>query len=156
MLSASSSSTTSTVFTAPFFSATPAPKPLSRVRFQPARAFSTGACASEETAAASFLVSPPHQTSLYDVLGIPSAATYHEIKTAYRRLARVCHPDVAAMGQEGSSADEFMRIHEAYSTLSDPAKRAEYDQKIFRRIRPLSADYSGYFTGRNWETDQCW
>ncbi|KAL6224488.1 hypothetical protein ACLB2K_003343 [Fragaria x ananassa] len=149
-----SSSTTSTIFTAPLFSATPSPKSLPRVRFHPPRAFSSAACASDQTATASYLVSAPHHpTSLYDILGIPASSTCHEIKTAYRRLARVCHPDVAA---EDSSADEFMKIHDAYSTLSDPEKRAEYDQKTFRRIRPLSSDYSGYFTGRNWETDQCW
>nr|KYP60394.1 hypothetical protein KK1_022798 [Cajanus cajan] len=50
-----------------------------------------------------------------------------------------------------------MKIHAAYSTLSDPDKRANYDRSLFRRQRPLSkaAAFSGY-TSRNWETDQCW
>ncbi|XP_062010793.1 chaperone protein dnaJ 11, chloroplastic [Rosa rugosa] len=157
MLSAPSS--TSTLFTAPLlFSATPSPKSPPRVRFHPARAFASAACASDETSTASYLAPPPTTTtaSLYEILGIPAAASCHEIKTAYRRLARVCHPDVAAMERKDSSADEFMRIHDAYSTLSDPEKRAEYDRKMFRRSRPLSADYSRYYSGRNWETDQCW
>lgn len=97
-------------------------------------------------------------TSLYEILGIPAGASSQEIKAAYRRLARECHPDVAAVGRKNSSADEFMKIHAAYSTLSDPEKRATYDRSLFfRRQRPLStaSAYSGY-SGRNWETDQCW
>ncbi|KAK4778109.1 hypothetical protein SAY87_018296 [Trapa incisa] len=96
-------------------------------------------------------------SSFYEILGIPNGATSEEIKTAYRRMARVCHPDVAAVGRKGAT-DEFMRIHAAYSTLSDPQKRAVYDGKLYRRSRPLTAvstATSGY-RGRNWETDQCW
>ncbi|KAL6959942.1 hypothetical protein U1Q18_040091 [Sarracenia purpurea var. burkii] len=104
--------------------------------------------------------------SLYDVLGIPMGASGEEIKAAYRRLARACHPDVVAVDRRDSSADEFMKIHAAYSTLSDPEKRADYDRNIFRRYRRFGA-YSGIsdstaaamfsgYTGRNWETDQCW
>ncbi|KAF7828962.1 chaperone protein dnaJ 11, chloroplastic-like [Senna tora] len=96
-------------------------------------------------------------TSLYEILGIPSRASNQEIKAAYRRLARVCHPDVATVDRKNSSAVEFMKIHAAYSTLSDPEKRATYDRSLCRRQRPLStaSSYSGY-SGRNWETDQCW
>ncbi|XP_057469678.1 chaperone protein dnaJ 11, chloroplastic-like [Actinidia eriantha] len=110
-------------------------------------------------------------SSLYEILGIPMGASGEEIKAAYRKLARISHPDVASAGnRRGSSpADEFMRIHAAYSTLSDPEKRADYDRKLFRRYRPIGA-YSGLsaspltaamsrfsgYTCRNWETDQCW
>ena len=97
-------------------------------------------------------------TSLYEVLGIPPSASSQEIKAAYRRLARSCHPDVAAIERKSSSADEFIRIHDAYCTLSDPDKRASYDRSLYRRRqRPLSTAsvFSGY-TSRNWETDQCW
>jgi DnaJ-class molecular chaperone len=104
--------------------------------------------------------------SLYEVLGIPMSASCHEIKAAYRRLARMCHPDVVALNRKETSADEFMKIHTAYSTLSDPDKRACYDREIYRyRPRPYAASsaamatamsgFSGY-TSRNWETDQCW
>ncbi|KAK9287118.1 hypothetical protein L1049_015529 [Liquidambar formosana] len=111
-------------------------------------------------------------SSLYEVLGIPMSATGHEIKAAYRRLARVCHPDVAAMNRKETSANEFMKIHAAYSTLSDPNKRANYDQDLFRRRRPfgsvstspatMNSDSFSFVSGfsgygcRNWETDQCW
>ncbi|KAL5561160.1 hypothetical protein UlMin_030907 [Ulmus minor] len=105
-------------------------------------------------------------SSLYDVLGIPISASGHEIKTAYRRLARMCHPDVVAMNQKENSANQFMKIHAAYSTLSDPDKRANYDKDLFSRERPFrysssssmasaATGFSGY-TSRNWETDQCW
>ncbi|KAG5543006.1 hypothetical protein RHGRI_015933 [Rhododendron griersonianum] len=95
-------------------------------------------------------------TSLYDVLGIHTGATCHEIKTAYRRLARTSHPDVKSIGGEDSSADEFIRIHAAYSTLSDPEKRADYDRNLLgRRSYAMSPGFSGR-TRRTWETDQCW
>lgn len=94
-------------------------------------------------------------------------ATCQEIKTAYRRLARVLHPDVLASngGREDSStaANEFMEVHKAYATLSDPEKRADYDRLLFRQIRPYAGSvlssattYSSGYTRRNWETDQCW
>ncbi|KAG8655833.1 chaperone protein dnaJ 11, chloroplastic [Manihot esculenta] len=106
-------------------------------------------------------------SSLYEVLGIPVNASGHEIKAAYRKLARALHPDVVSVKQKDMSANEFMKIHAAYSTLSDPDKRANYDRDLHRfRQRPTGlsslssatiAAASGYaYCGRNWETDQCW
>ncbi|KAE8669946.1 Chaperone protein dnaJ 11 [Hibiscus syriacus] len=103
-------------------------------------------------------------TSLYEVLGIPMSANGNEIKAAYRRLARTCHPDVVSMNQKEMSATLFVKINVAYSTLSDPNKRADYDRKLYRRnvqfyssATPASASgFCGYNSGRNWETDQCW
>ncbi|GJV94761.1 DnaJ domain-containing protein [Tanacetum coccineum] len=90
-------------------------------------------------------------SSLYEVLGIQMGADKGEIKAAYRKLARIYHPDV---GSHDSSADEFMKVHSAYATLSDPGKRADYDRTLF--VRPkMTVGYSGY-SGRRWETDQCW
>ncbi|OVA19645.1 DnaJ domain [Macleaya cordata] len=108
--------------------------------------------------------------SLYEVLGLPMGATGHEIKAAYRKLARVCHPDVLAIDRKDNSADAFIKIHAAYSTLSDPEKRADYDRKLFRRRQPFDSSFSssssynkstmsgftGYTRRNNWETDQCW
>ena len=103
-------------------------------------------------------------SSLYEVLGIPASASGNEIKAAYRRLARSCHPDVVKMNQKENSANEFMKIHAAYATLSDPDKRADYDQNLFGFRRPVvvatamrtgGSAFSG-FSRRNWETDQCW
>ncbi|GMH13538.1 hypothetical protein Nepgr_015379 [Nepenthes gracilis] len=107
-------------------------------------------------------------STLYEVLGIQATATCHEIKTAYRKLARICHPDVVAMNQKDNSAVEFMKIHAAYTILSDPDKRANYDRGLIFRSRSygLSATVatssrptsplSGYTCRRTWETDQCW
>ncbi|KAF8095522.1 hypothetical protein N665_0330s0004 [Sinapis alba] len=99
--------------------------------------------------------------SLYEILEVPHGATRQDIKSSYRRLARICHPDVAAADRtnsSSSSADEFMKIHAAYCTLSDPEKRSVYDRRMLRRSRPLTVDTSGMgsYVGRNWETDQCW
>lgn len=130
----------------------------SRVRFQPLNASATTSYTSTENAKPSYLSysGMASCSSLYEILGIPSGASCQEIKSAYRRLARVFHPDAANLDRKDSSADVFMKIHAAYSTLSDPAKRADYDRKNLRRHRALTtAGFSGY-TRRNWETDQCW
>ncbi|GMN48696.1 hypothetical protein TIFTF001_017869 [Ficus carica] len=109
--------------------------------------------------------------SLYEVLGIPMGASGNEIKLAYRRLARTCHPDVVSFDQKETSATEFMKIHAAYSTLSDPDKRANYDRDLFTRRRPFgystvpgtaaeaaasAATRFSQYSRRCWETDQCW
>ncbi|XP_057449270.1 chaperone protein dnaJ 11, chloroplastic [Lotus japonicus] len=141
--------------------------PPRRVRSRPVVSFATATATATSTADArstwteqprpssTYLISPC--SSLYEILGIPAGASSQEIKAAYRRLARVCHPDVAAIDRKNSSADDFMKIHAAYSTLSDPEKRATYDRSLFRRQRPMSTAvvFSGY-SSRNWETDQCW
>ncbi|XP_019156320.1 PREDICTED: chaperone protein dnaJ 11, chloroplastic-like [Ipomoea nil] len=106
------------------------------------------------------------QSSLYDVLGIRTGASGQEIKAAYRRLARVLHPDVASgsvmresAAAAASPAEDFIRVHAAYSTLSDPEKRANYDRSLLRSRHPAASvrGYSGRRSAlRKWETDQCW
>lgn len=61
----------------------------------------------------------------YKILGVSVTATDSEIKTAYRRLARKYHPDVA--GNTPDSIQKFKEITEAYETLSDKEKRKNYD-----------------------------
>ncbi len=61
----------------------------------------------------------------YSVLGVPRTADAEEIQRAYRKLARKYHPDV---NREPDAADRFKEIGEAYSTLSDPETRAQYDR----------------------------
>lgn len=60
----------------------------------------------------------------YDVLGIPKTATEEEIKKAYRKLSLKHHPD-----REGGDAEKFKQLSEAYETLSDPAKKNQYDNQ---------------------------
>jgi len=62
----------------------------------------------------------------YEVLGLSKGATEEEIKKAYRKLARQYHPDVNKDDKE--AAEKFKEINEAYHVLSDPEKRARYDQ----------------------------
>jgi len=60
----------------------------------------------------------------YKILGVERKADAKTIKSAYRRLARKYHPDVAK-GKDG--AERFKEINEAYEVLSDPEKRRRYD-----------------------------
>jgi molecular chaperone DnaJ len=63
--------------------------------------------------------------SYYDILGVQRGADDKEIRKAYRDLARKYHPDVC---KEPGAEERFKGINEAYSVLSDPEKRAQYDQ----------------------------
>ena len=61
----------------------------------------------------------------YQILGVAEACTAQELKSAYRKLARKWHPDVA--GNSEDVVKKFKEINEAYEVLSDKVKRAEYD-----------------------------
>ena len=64
--------------------------------------------------------------TLYEKLRVERSATTAEIRKAYRKLALLSHPDKCP-GDEAASL-RFREVAEAYSVLSDPAKRAQYDQ----------------------------
>ena len=61
----------------------------------------------------------------YEVLGVSKTATDEEIKRAFRKLAKQYHPDI---NKEAGAEEKFKEIGEAYSVLSDPTKRRQYDQ----------------------------
>jgi hypothetical protein len=61
--------------------------------------------------------------SYYDILGIAPGATPKQVKDAYRRAARKAHPDL------GGSEELFHSVAVAYETLSDPARREQYDRR---------------------------
>jgi curved DNA-binding protein len=71
----------------------------------------------------------------YETLGVKRDATEDEIKKAYRKLARLHHPDVNP--NDKTAEEQFKKIGEAYEVLSDKEKRAKYDR-----------------FGENWKTGQ--
>lgn len=81
----------------------------------------------------------------YEVLGLQKGASEDEIKKAYRSLAKKYHPDV----NKASDAEEkFKEINEAYEVLSDPSKRATYDQFGFSGMDGSGfGDFSGFSSG---------
>lgn len=66
------------------------------------------------------------EKDFYKVLGVPKDAPQEEIKKSYRKLARQNHPD--ANKGDPKAEERFKEVSEAYSVLSDPAKRKEYDE----------------------------
>ncbi|MBR8700580.1 Chaperone protein DnaJ [Fusobacterium sp. DD29] len=67
----------------------------------------------------------------YEVLGIAKGASDDEIKKAYRKAAMKYHPDKFSNATEKEKKDaeeKFKEVNEAYQVLSDPQKKAQYDQ----------------------------
>ncbi|MFT8362083.1 MAG: molecular chaperone DnaJ [Sporolactobacillus sp.] len=61
----------------------------------------------------------------YEILGVSKDASKDEIKKAFRGLARKYHPDV---NKDPGASEKFKEVSKAYEVLSDPQKRAQYDQ----------------------------
>jgi DnaJ-class molecular chaperone len=61
----------------------------------------------------------------YEVLGLTKAATADEIKKAYRKLVRTCHPDLNP--DDAGAEERFKKVNAAYELLKDPETRARYD-----------------------------
>jgi len=80
----------------------------------------------------------------YEVLGVQKGASQDEIKSAFRRLAKKYHPDVS---KEENAAEKFKEVQEAYSVLSDDAKRKQYDQfghAAFNGAGPGAGGFGGF------------
>ncbi|MEO8439161.1 MAG: J domain-containing protein [Spartobacteria bacterium] len=81
----------------------------------------------------------------YETLGVAKTASADEIKSAFRKLARKHHPDMAKPKEKAAAEEQFKKINEAYEVLSDPEKRSKYDQ--------LGADWNqpgGFQPPPNW------
>lgn len=63
----------------------------------------------------------------YEVLGVKKGASEDEIKKAFKKLARKYHPDLNRDDPK-TAEEKFKEVNEAYSVLSDPQKKAQYDQ----------------------------
>ena len=82
----------------------------------------------------------------YETLGVPKTATPDDIKSAYRRLARQYHPDVAKENPKVAE-EKFKEISEAYEVLADQEKRQRYDAMGFQGVE---SDFGpGGFTWQN-------
>ena len=78
----------------------------------------------------------------YEVLGLSKGASEEELKKAYRKLAKKYHPDVNP-GDKDAEA-KFKEINEAYGILSDPEKKARYDQFGHAGVDPSYGGGGGF------------
>jgi len=62
----------------------------------------------------------------YEILKISETANEEQIKTAFRKLAREFHPDVA-QGDKAAAEEKFKAVNEAFEVLGDPQKKSIYD-----------------------------
>ena len=69
----------------------------------------------------------------YRALGVARDASTHEIRRAYRRLARRHHPD---HNPHPGNSERFIALARAYAILNDPVQRLHYDQTLLAGSRP--------------------
>ena len=79
----------------------------------------------------------------YEVLGVPKNASDDEIKKAYRKLAMKYHPDRNQGDADKHAEEKFKEVKEAYEMLSDPQKRAAYDQWGHAGVDPNMRGHGG-------------
>ena len=78
----------------------------------------------------------------YEVLGLSKGAGDADIKKAYRSMAKKYHPDMNPGDAEAEA--KFKEVNEAYAVLSDPDKKAKYDQFGHSAFDPTAGGAGGY------------
>lgn len=80
------------------------------------------------------MVAEHKELTFYELLGIPESGSVTQIKQAYKLLARKYHPDVSPPDRVEENTEKFIRVQEAYETLSDSRRRAMYDRDMARGL----------------------
>ncbi|BFZ00044.1 hypothetical protein BsWGS_03083 [Bradybaena similaris] len=70
------------------------------------------------------------KTTYYEVLGLTPSATAADIRQAFLKLSKQCHPDVVSGGYDTENHKRFVQVNEAYSVLSRPLSRRNYDATL--------------------------
>ncbi len=84
----------------------------------------------------------PGKKDYYEILGVGRGASADEIKKAYRKLTRKYHPDTNP--GDADAEKKYKEINEANEVLSDPEKRAQYDQFGYVGDMPPGGDFGGF------------
>ena len=87
----------------------------------------------------------------YETLGVKKNATHEDLKKAYRELALRYHPDRVPVEKKKDAENTFKETSEAYAVLSDPQKRALYDQHGHSGIDQKYA-YEDLYKGTDFNT----
>lgn len=82
------------------------------------------------------------EKNYYEILGVDRKATDAEIKTAYRKLVKMYHPDLHP--NDANAAAKFKEVNEANEVLSDPQKRAAYDYELDHPNARGAGGFSGF------------
>ncbi|CAM6097954.1 unnamed protein product [Calypogeia fissa] len=94
----------------------------------------------------------PTATTLYGLLGLEQGVSLNDIKSSYRKLARMYHPDVCLAENREECTKMFMQVQDAYEVLSDPVRRAKYDYQLMNPLSPGSGGW-GSMVRRSKEND---
>lgn len=87
----------------------------------------------------------------YTLLQVLPQASTEEIKKAYRKLAKVWHPD---KNQSPNATNVFQGIHEAYQTLTNPIKRNSYNLKYWKIFGKTVAQNNEQTTSDSFSADE--
>ncbi len=85
------------------------------------------------------------RVNFYELLGIDRQASHAEVKRAYRSLVKQYHPDVS---DKPDTVKNFQLIQKAYEILSDPQKRAIYDELLYRRENGMANPHTNQTQSR--------